>query len=174
MSWLTEHGDDLVPVRQIDLLSLIARLRQADREGKIEHDASAAERLITCDLPRLTACLPPEALAVLDESGLRAGPPVMSQLGESDRLMLARAAEIGPALRAGGSDRDRLAGWLLHELAAIIARLDAARETGAPPPAAFAVWCKGCSRTGPSLLCGRCGGQACANCGRCPACDGPL
>ena len=66
MSWLVDHGNDLVEVKLIDLLSLIARLRQADREQKIEHDASAAERLITCDLPRLTAYLPEEALQALE------------------------------------------------------------------------------------------------------------
>lgn len=31
--------------------------------------------------------------------------------------LIARAREIGPALRASGSDRDRLAGWLLGALA---------------------------------------------------------
>lgn len=61
MSWLVEHGNDTIPVKIIDLLSVVARLEQADREGKIEHDASAAERLVTCDLPRLKAYLPGEA-----------------------------------------------------------------------------------------------------------------
>jgi hypothetical protein len=66
MSWLTEHGGDVIGVKTIDLMSVIARLRQADSEGRIEHDASAAERLITCDLPRLTAYLPADAVAILD------------------------------------------------------------------------------------------------------------
>jgi hypothetical protein len=60
------YGNDTVPVKIIDLLTVIARLEQADREGKIEHDASAAERLVTCDLPRLKAYLPDEACRELD------------------------------------------------------------------------------------------------------------
>ncbi|HEV2451633.1 MAG TPA: hypothetical protein VGS62_06885 [Streptosporangiaceae bacterium] len=67
--YLAEHGDDLIQVRLIDLLSTVARLEQADREQKIEHDASAAERLITCDLPRLRGYLPIEALAELEADG---------------------------------------------------------------------------------------------------------
>jgi hypothetical protein len=67
MTWLAEHGDDMVPVKMIDLLSVVARIRQADREGKIEHDASAAERLVTCDLPRLMSYLPGRALGELDD-----------------------------------------------------------------------------------------------------------
>ena len=55
-----------VPVKIIDLMSVLLRLHQADREGLIEHDASAAERLITCDLPRLTAYLPPGARKMLE------------------------------------------------------------------------------------------------------------
>lgn len=65
--WLREHGSDLVPVKLIDLLSVLARLEQADREHKIEYDASAAERLITCDLPRLRGYLPAEAQLILAE-----------------------------------------------------------------------------------------------------------
>lgn len=60
-NWLAEHGNDMIPVKLIDLLSVVARLEQAEREGRIEHDASAAERLVTCDLPRLKAYLPDEA-----------------------------------------------------------------------------------------------------------------
>lgn len=47
----------------------------------------------------------------------------------SDRQLVAdlaaRAREIGPALRASTSDRDRLAGWLLEELAGLAERLTA-------------------------------------------------
>lgn len=40
-----------------------------------------------------------------------------------DRDVIARAREIGPVLRAGDGDRDRLAGWLLAELADLAERL---------------------------------------------------
>jgi hypothetical protein len=70
MNWLVEHGSDTVPVKLVDLLCLVARLEQAEREGKIEHDASAAERLITCDLPRLKAYLPDEAHRELGRDAL--------------------------------------------------------------------------------------------------------
>ena len=58
MNWLVEHGNDMIPVRLVDLLTVVARLEQAEREGRIECDGSAAERLVTCDLPRLKAYLP--------------------------------------------------------------------------------------------------------------------
>lgn len=64
-NYLAEHGDDLIPVKLIDLLSTVARIEQADREGHIEHDI-ITERLITCDLPRLRNYLPPEAIEALD------------------------------------------------------------------------------------------------------------
>ena len=67
MDWLVAHGNDLVKVKLVDLLSVVARIDQAEREHRIEHDASAAERLVTCDLPRLRAYLPAEALAIVDE-----------------------------------------------------------------------------------------------------------
>lgn len=57
----------MIPVKLIDLLSVVAR--QADREGRIEHDASAAERLVTCDLPRLKRYLPDEARCELGRPG---------------------------------------------------------------------------------------------------------
>ena len=68
MDWLVEHGSDMIPVKLVDLLSAVARLEQAEREGRIEHDGSAAERLVTCDLPRLRACLPNEARRELSRS----------------------------------------------------------------------------------------------------------
>jgi len=66
-AWLVEHGNDLIPVKLVDLLSVLARIEQADREGRIEHDASAAERLVTCDVPQLRGYLPAVALSILDE-----------------------------------------------------------------------------------------------------------
>jgi hypothetical protein len=63
--WLAEHGDDLIPVKLIDLLSAVGRIEQADREHKIEYDGSAAWRLVTCDLPRLRGYLPEEAIREL-------------------------------------------------------------------------------------------------------------
>jgi hypothetical protein len=45
------------------------------------------------------------------------------ELTEDDRQLITRAREVGPALRASTSDRDRLAGWLLKELADLAERL---------------------------------------------------
>ena len=47
----------------------------------------------------------------------------MNDLTDADRHLIAEARRIGPALRAGTSDRDRLAGWLLAELADLAERL---------------------------------------------------
>jgi hypothetical protein len=44
-------------------------------------------------------------------------------LTEHDKSVIARAREVGPALRASTSDHDRLAGWLLAELADLAERL---------------------------------------------------
>jgi len=44
-------------------------------------------------------------------------------LTDTDRQIIAQAREVGPALRASTSDRDRLAGWLLKELADLAERL---------------------------------------------------
>jgi hypothetical protein len=40
-----------------------------------------------------------------------------SRLTEMDKLIIRHARDLGPELRAAASDRDRLAGWLLAELA---------------------------------------------------------
>ena len=42
--------------------------------------------------------------------------------------------------------------------------------------AVIVAWCKQCEAGTPSARCGKCGGEeaACAVCGRCPDCDGPL
>jgi Ni,Fe-hydrogenase III large subunit len=55
----------------------------------------------------------------------------VSSLSESDREAIERARELGPVLRASGSDRDRLAGWLLKTLADLAERLG---ETGNAGP----------------------------------------
>lgn len=47
----------------------------------------------------------------------------MTELAQADRDLIDRARELGPALRASNSDRDRLAGWLLAELANLAERL---------------------------------------------------
>ena len=44
-------------------------------------------------------------------------------LTDTDRQLVTQAREIGPELRASTSDRDRLAGWLLKELADLAERL---------------------------------------------------
>lgn len=47
----------------------------------------------------------------------------MSTLTDDDRNLIAEARRIGPVLRARTSDQDRLAGWLLAELADLAERL---------------------------------------------------
>ena len=46
-------------------------------------------------------------------------------------------------------------------------------EDGAPEVTVWA-WCKGCRQGTGSVPCPRCGAPACAGCGRCPPCDGPV
>ena len=58
---------------------------------------------------------------------------------------------------------------LLAELADMAERL-----AGDAPEAVIAAWCKRCRRGTTSVPCLRCDGPACANCGRCPDCDGPI
>ena len=62
------------------------------------------------------------------------------------------------------------------ELLAAAVRLREARAEALPrgPEAAVWAWCKGCRRGTGSVPCPRCGGPACAACGRCPPCDGPV
>ena len=67
MNWLEEHGNDLIPVKMIDLISVLARIRQASEEGRIESDGDAASRHVSCDLPRLLAYLPTEAQSAIEE-----------------------------------------------------------------------------------------------------------
>lgn len=47
----------------------------------------------------------------------------MATLTPADLDLIARARELGPSLRASSGDRDRLAGWLLKELADLAERL---------------------------------------------------
>src|SRR5690242_12563201 len=54
-------------------------------------------------------------------------------LTESDRELIRQAREVGPALRASTGDRDRLAGWLLKELADLAERLGDDPELYDPP-----------------------------------------
>jgi hypothetical protein len=44
-------------------------------------------------------------------------------LTDSDRQLIGQARELGPALRASTDDKQRLAGWLLKELADLAERL---------------------------------------------------
>lgn len=53
----------------------------------------------------------------------------MSRLTDDDRFVLETARRVGADLRGKTSDRDRLAGWAIDALAAIITRLD----TPGPP-----------------------------------------
>jgi hypothetical protein len=62
--WIREHGGDLIEVKLIDLLSLVARLEQVEREELAPPDI-LIERLFTCDLPRLRRYLPSRALEEL-------------------------------------------------------------------------------------------------------------
>lgn len=63
--WLREHGNDLVEVKLIDLLCLVARLEEATAEPWFEAYGVACARIWSCDLPRLKAYLPPRALEEL-------------------------------------------------------------------------------------------------------------
>ena len=45
---------------------------------------------------------------------------------------------------------------------------------GNAPVADLLPFCRGCRRGTVSSPCARCGGPACAVCGRCPDCDGPV
>lgn len=60
-SWLRRHGDDEIPVKLIDLMSLVGRLEESEEDP----GGFAAFRLYSCDLPRMRRYLPPEALEEL-------------------------------------------------------------------------------------------------------------
>ena len=59
--YFAEHGDDMIPVKLIDLASAVARMRQASAEPGFETQGVVHERIFTCDLPRLEGWLPEEA-----------------------------------------------------------------------------------------------------------------
>ena len=58
--YFAEHGDDMIPVRLIDLACAVARMRQVAAEG-LEAGSIVHERIFTCDLPRLEGWLPEKA-----------------------------------------------------------------------------------------------------------------
>jgi hypothetical protein len=64
--WLASHGEDLIAVKVIDLLSAVARMEQVLRESE-QHPFGGIteERIYTCDLPRLRGYLPAGALKEL-------------------------------------------------------------------------------------------------------------
>jgi hypothetical protein len=67
--WLQVHGDDMIPVRLVDLLCAVARMEQVSAEPAWPGSSSVTEeRLYTCDLPRLREYLPAEALEVLADA----------------------------------------------------------------------------------------------------------
>ena len=61
--WLQKHGADVIQVRLIDLLCVVARLEQCAADPLA--DPVTHERLFTCDLPRLRRYLPDRAIAEL-------------------------------------------------------------------------------------------------------------
>ena len=58
--YFAEHGDDMIPVKLIDLISAVTRMQQVYQEGA---DVAVVEyeRIFTCDLPRLERYLPEQA-----------------------------------------------------------------------------------------------------------------
>ena len=92
---------------RVTLDGLLAQAAEAagDRNGAPAAMAVKMQRLIT------------EAWA-----GGRAG----TALTDHDRAIFDLAREIGPAFRARAGDRERLAGWLLEELAGLAGRLGGA------------------------------------------------
>ena len=60
--YFAEHGEDMVPVRLVDLACAVARMRQASQAPGFEAQDVVHERIFTCDLPRLEGYLPDEAL----------------------------------------------------------------------------------------------------------------
>jgi hypothetical protein len=108
----------------------------------------------------------------------------MSDITGPDRDLIARARRLAAAatqdeLREHTGETDTALAYACafgearHLLGELADRLD----PPAPVPIATAVvvaWCKGCERGTASVPCPRCDGLACAGCGRCPPCDGPV
>lgn len=65
--YLARHGNDMIPVRLIDLFSAVARMEQVSREPDFKVSDLTHKRIFTCDLPRLRYYLPDGALAILEE-----------------------------------------------------------------------------------------------------------
>lgn len=63
-SWLRAHGYNMVALPVLDLLSLVARLEQMEKDPSSQ--SFLLDRVLTCDLPRLRQYLPDEALGELD------------------------------------------------------------------------------------------------------------
>lgn len=68
--YLAEHAGDLIPVKLIDLVSAVTRMRQVQAEG-IEAASVVHERIFTCDLPRLERYLPEQARREISEEESR-------------------------------------------------------------------------------------------------------
>ena len=68
--YFAEHGDDMVPVKLVDLACAVARMRQASQAPDFEAQDIVHERIFTCDLPRLEGYLPPGALREIGSCGL--------------------------------------------------------------------------------------------------------
>jgi hypothetical protein len=62
--YFARHGDDMVQVKLIDLVCVIARLRQVHEDG-IDASPVVFDRIFTCDLPRLERYLPAEAIEAM-------------------------------------------------------------------------------------------------------------
>jgi hypothetical protein len=65
-AWLREHADDPVPVRLLDLMTIVARLAQAQACNGDSMTELLVSRLLDSDLPRLRLLLPAEALAIIE------------------------------------------------------------------------------------------------------------
>lgn len=69
-NYFAVHGNDMIPVKLIDLATVVARMRQVWDELDLPFGVTC-ERLFTCDLPRLEGYLPEQALREMAEEGER-------------------------------------------------------------------------------------------------------
>ena len=88
----------------------------------------------------------------------------------NDEELIAEARRVAARLRLRAGALDRLAAEVLKQMAD---RLGESVTTIAPEVIGPA-WCKGCDHATLSEPCPKCGNPACAKCGRCPWCDGPV
>jgi hypothetical protein len=155
-SWLLEHAASTgQPVNAI-LVEAIARERARQEAGTMD----TGTRLSGFDRRAIA-----RARALADAWTADSLRPITGR-GAEDDGDLVRTEALGIARK------------LLGDLLAIIDRGDGhaaaqAAEDGAPEVIVRA-WCKGCRHAALSVPCPRCGGPACAGCGRCPPCDGPV